>query len=230
MLEGVLRVYWGLHYSIRVREELDQRPIIRRKKSSNTDQEGPSDSGSGGSETSYYRHSVHQFNLLHRKKEFAKEFSAEFFQPKKAEEVLEKSLLTRTLSDSKLDKMPDLFSIMTENHDQKTLPINFLPRSTQASFFKLDRFETSLHLPDEDQVKIKADPKAVAIENPTPEHTLEKIKVPINSKQVPKTEEETGKNEHNKKSTGPRALRRRHGRKYDKKTSLQRKSSFNGHW
>jgi hypothetical protein len=31
------------------------------------------------------------------------------------------------------------------------------------------------------------------------------------------------------RSTGPRALRRRHGRKYTK-NNLQRKSSFNGHW
>lgn len=34
VLEGVLRIFWGLHHSIRVKEEHDLRPIIMRKKSS----------------------------------------------------------------------------------------------------------------------------------------------------------------------------------------------------
>ena len=33
VLEGVLRIFWGLHHSIRVKEEHDVRPIMRRKSS-----------------------------------------------------------------------------------------------------------------------------------------------------------------------------------------------------
>ena len=36
VLEGVLRIFWGLHHSIRVKEEHDQRPIMRRKSSKGT--------------------------------------------------------------------------------------------------------------------------------------------------------------------------------------------------
>ena len=75
----------------------------------------------------------------------------------KAEEKLEKNLLKRTLSDSK---------------------INF-KTSTDETDFKLNRYQTSLHLPTEKKIK---------------------------------------------KGSGPRALKRRKGKK------LVRKSSFNGHW
>ena len=36
VLEGVLRIFWGLHHSIRVKEEHDVRPIMRRKSSKGT--------------------------------------------------------------------------------------------------------------------------------------------------------------------------------------------------
>lgn len=53
---------------------------------------------------------------------------------------------------------------------------------------------------------------------------------PLNSEAEPDDEEPVTETlKKSKRSSGPRALRRRHGRKMNK-TSLQRRSSFNGHW
>ena len=90
--------------------------------------------------------------------------------------------------------------------------------------FKLDRFETSLDLPAENEVKIKA--KDISQE--TPESTLDRSATKFGSDD--EEEKENKEPPKAKRSCGPRALRRRHGRKYEKKSTLQRKSSFNGHW
>jgi len=211
VIEGVLRIFWSIQHSIRVKEEHDQRPIImRRKSSSKSDQEVQSDAN-------FNRHSVHQCLIG-----TSKEFSESLATPK-AEEFLEKSILKRTLSDSKL--VSTIKSSTEEFH--KTLPNISTKRNPSFLEFKLDRFETSLDLPQEEQVKIKV------VQNCDSEPDLhhhdpedQENKVPNEPEQV----EEIKVLSKSKKSTKPRALRRRHGRKYDKSTVLKRKSSFNGHW
>ena len=52
------------------------------------------------------------------------------------------------------------------------------------------------------------------------------------SEKIENSKKEEAKKPKVKKSSGPRALRRRHGvngKKYEK-SALQRRSSFNGHW
>ena len=64
VIEGVLRIFWSIQHSIRVKEEHDQRPIImRRKSSTKNDQEVQSDAN-------FNRHSVHQC-LIGTSKEFS---------------------------------------------------------------------------------------------------------------------------------------------------------------
>ena len=103
----------------------------------------------------------------------------------------------------------------------------------QPSFlqFRLDRFETSLNLFKEDEIKIK--------ENKILTDSLEnKENTPNFSENHEVTQPESDQNENLKlevekpvkKSSGPRALKRRHGRKNFNKSSIQRRSSFNGHW
>ena len=79
-----MRIFWSIQHSIRVKEEHDQRPIMRRKSSK---------SAIKNEEIIYNRQSVHHFGLIGT----SKEFSESLVTPK-AEEVLEKSILKRTLS------------------------------------------------------------------------------------------------------------------------------------
>ena len=212
VIEGVLRVFWSIQHSIRVKEEHDVRPIMRRKSSKSVSKEETAN---------FNRHSVHQC-LIGTSKEFQESLGAP-----KAEEFLEKSILKRTLSDSKLASHAN--DQDQEFHFQgKTLPNLMAKRNPSFLEFKLDRFETSLDLPQEEQVKIKVvqncdsepdlhDPdQENKVPNDQPDKQIEHDKI-----EVPPMK--------SKKSTKPRALRRRHGRKYDKST-LKRKSSFNGHW
>ena len=109
--------------------------------------------------------------------------------------------------------------------------------SFQPSFlqFRLDRFETSLNLPKEDQIKLKENKvltdslenKENSQPNQFPDERSEDHEQSTAKDKVINTNHEA-KNVP-KKSSGPRALKRRHGRKYNKST-LQRRSSFNGHW
>jgi len=262
VFEGVLRVYWGIQHSIRVKEEQDFRPIMRRK-SPKSAIERKESTNEKKDDTNYNRHSVHHFNLIGQSKEFT-----ESLDTKKAEEVLEKGMLTRTLSDTKIDAFSklDLNSDdkdLKMSHDNKTLPTNINRRNPSFLQFKLDRFETSLDLPAEmEHLKIKSDPKS----DITPDSTLtnglgtecqdgiqetechvklndtksergqqimenSKLQNGIDHEKV-QSEIDPEKTLKSKKSTGPRALRRRHGvngKKYEKST-LQRRKSFNGHW
>ena len=109
--------------------------------------------------------------------------------------------------------------------------------SLQPSFlqFRLGRFETSLNLPKEDQIKLKEN-KVLTDSLENKENNQPNLSSDRSDDQL---EESTSKDEiietnHEaknvqKKSSGPRALKRRHGRKYNK-SALQRRSSFNGHW
>ena len=205
VIEGVLRIFWSIQHSIRVKEEHDQRPIImRRKSSSKNDQEVQSDAN-------FNRHSVHQC-LIGTSKEFSDSVIP------KAEDFLEKSILKRTLSDSKL-----VSTLKNEDKEfHKTLP-NQTKRNPSFLEFKLDRFETSLDLPQEEQVKIKVVQNCDSV--PDLHHNEDQENKVPNEPELKVEEPKVSK-----KSTKPRALRRRHGRKYDKSTVLKRKSSFNGHW
>ena len=104
----------------------------------------------------------------------------------------------------------------------------------QPSFlqFRLDRFETSLNLFKEDEIKIKEH----RILTDSLENKENTPNFSENSNEI--TQPESDQNENLKlevekpvkKSSGPRALKRRHGRKNFNKSSIQRRSSFNGHW
>ena len=230
VIEGVLRIFWSIQHSIRVKEEHDQRPIMRRKSSN---------SAIDNEETIYNRQSVCVFGT-------SKEYSEALSTPK-AEEVLEKSILKRTLSDSKL---PDMFKLEdSEKEFHKTLPNLIAKRNPSFLEFKLDRFETSLDLPKEEEVKIKVqqqiidsleksdpivkvqEPELIIDNDATEKSDIDKIKVQLTNDNPlqPEAIETKPEAKESKKSSGPRALRRRHGRKYDK-SALKRKSSFNGHW
>ena len=119
-------------------------------------------------------------------------------------------------------------------HEIISIFISFL--SFQPSFlqFRLDRFETSLNLPKEDQIKLKENKVLTDSlenkENSQPNQFSERSE---DHEQSTSKDEVINTNHEAKnvpkKSSGPRALKRRHGRKYNKST-LQRRSSFNGHW
>ena len=104
----------------------------------------------------------------------------------------------------------------------------------QPSFlqFRLDRFETSLNLFKEDEIKIKE----YKILTDSLENKENTPNFSENCNEI--TQPESDQNENLKlevekpvkKSSGPRALKRRHGRKNFNKSSIQRRSSFNGHW
>ena len=112
---------------------------------------------------------------------------------------------------------------------------HFLPFQPSFLQFRLDRFETSLNLPKEDQIKLKENKvltdslenKENSQPNQFPDERSEDHEQPTSKDEVINTNHEAKKVP--KKSSGPRALKRRHGRKYNKST-LQRRSSFNGHW
>ena len=88
----------------------------------------------------------------------------------------------------------------------------------------LVRFETSLDLPKEENV-IKTDEVHDGVI--TPDSELEKEN--LETQEIERTRTVSLDEPKLKRFQGPRALRRRHGKKYHKST-LQRKSSFNGHW
>ena len=70
---------------------------------------------------SYYRQSVHQFNLIGKSKEFDESVGS-----KNAQDLLEKRLLTRTLSDSKIQTLKDIDDNTLDFY--KTLPSNINKR------------------------------------------------------------------------------------------------------
>ena len=112
--------------------------------------------------------------------------------------------------------------------------------------FRLDRFETSLDLPAEfEHLKIKSDPKSDITPDSTLQNGIHKTAEPEKPVQFSDQNSDPNSDQKNpesptkprvKKSSGPRALRRRHGvngKKYEKSvstSSLQRRKSFNGHW
>ena len=119
-------------------------------------------------------------------------------------------------------------------HEIISIFISFL--SFQPSFlqFRLDRFETSLNLPKEDQIKLKENKVLTdSLENKENNQPNQFSERSEDHEQSTSKDEVINANHEAKnvpkKSSGPRALKRRHGRKYNKST-LQRRSSFNGHW
>ena len=98
----------------------------------------------------------------------------------------------------------------------------------------MDRFETSLNLPKEDQIKLKENKVLTdSLENKENNQPNQFSERSEDHEQSTSKDEVINANHEAKnvpkKSSGPRALKRRHGRKYNKST-LQRRSSFNGHW
>ena len=83
-------------------------------------------------DTGYYRHSVHQFSLFGQSKEFV-----ESLETKAAEEVLEKGMLKRTLSDSKIEAFTN--HDLTDTKDlkadsqRKTLPNSIARRNVRKA-------------------------------------------------------------------------------------------------